>query len=232
MDHTEAKRLQAAEKYVMGELTPSLRDEYEAHYFDCFDCAQDVKAATMFVATGRQLLLEQGTQPLRIKNQARTPWRWVTFLRPAYAIAPVFAVLLIFIGYQNLVTIPAAKERASLGAAHVAGSAFHINGNVRGDQATKIVVAPKTSFALALDFTASQQAAQYVGQLQDAAGKTIETFRVPGDEFNQEFHRLIQGGVDHPGDYSLTFTADPNGTGEVQKTEPVLRFNFKVEFSL
>jgi hypothetical protein len=227
MDHTEAKRLQAAEKYVMGELTPTLRDEYEEHYFDCFDCAQDVKAATMFVATGRQIFLDQGIQPVRVKNEARTLWRWVNFLRPAYA-APVFAVLLIFIGYQNLVTIPAAKEHA----AQTTASAFHVKGNVRGDQATKIVVAPKTTFALALDFTASKEAPQYVGQLQDEAGKTIETFRVPGNVFNQEFHRLVQGGVDHPGDYSLIFTADPNGTGEVQKADPVLRFNFKVEFSL
>jgi hypothetical protein len=35
MDHLEAKRIQAAEKYVLGELTPALRDEYEEHYFDC-----------------------------------------------------------------------------------------------------------------------------------------------------------------------------------------------------
>jgi len=34
MDHSEALRQQAAEKYVLGELPPPLRDEFEAHYFE------------------------------------------------------------------------------------------------------------------------------------------------------------------------------------------------------
>jgi len=35
MDHTEALRLQAAEKYALKELSPSLMEEYEEHFFDC-----------------------------------------------------------------------------------------------------------------------------------------------------------------------------------------------------
>src|SRR6266404_2189817 len=38
MDHKEAVRLQAAEKYVLGEFPPNLRDEYEEHFFDCAEC--------------------------------------------------------------------------------------------------------------------------------------------------------------------------------------------------
>jgi anti-sigma factor RsiW len=49
MDHREAIRLQAAERYVLGELTKDLRDEYEEHYFDCAECAADVKATAAFV---------------------------------------------------------------------------------------------------------------------------------------------------------------------------------------
>jgi len=32
MDHNDAVRLQAAEKYVLGEFPPDLRDEYEEHF--------------------------------------------------------------------------------------------------------------------------------------------------------------------------------------------------------
>jgi len=49
MDHNEAVRLQAAEKYVLGELPPPLRDEFEEHYFECEECAQEVKAAAEFL---------------------------------------------------------------------------------------------------------------------------------------------------------------------------------------
>jgi len=56
MDHNEALRQQAAEKYVLGELPPTLRDEYEEHYFECQECALDVKATTEFVDNVRAVL--------------------------------------------------------------------------------------------------------------------------------------------------------------------------------
>jgi len=49
MDHNEALRIQAAEKYVLGELPPPLRDEFEEHYFECEECALDVNAVAGFV---------------------------------------------------------------------------------------------------------------------------------------------------------------------------------------
>jgi len=48
MDHSEALRLQAAERYVLGELSPELREQYEEHYFTCEECASDVKASAVF----------------------------------------------------------------------------------------------------------------------------------------------------------------------------------------
>ncbi len=56
MDHNEALRLHAVEKYVLGELPPSLRDEFEEHLFECQECAQDVKAAAEFVDNVRAVL--------------------------------------------------------------------------------------------------------------------------------------------------------------------------------
>src|SRR5437899_1549015 len=44
MDHNEALQLQAAGKYVLGKLSPPLRDEFEEHFFDCQECARHVQA--------------------------------------------------------------------------------------------------------------------------------------------------------------------------------------------
>ena len=41
--------LQAAEKYVLGELAEELCEAYEEHYFDCQECATDVIATAAFV---------------------------------------------------------------------------------------------------------------------------------------------------------------------------------------
>ena len=56
MDHNEALRLHAVEKYVLGELPPSLRDEFEEHFFECQECALDVRAAAEFVDNVRAVL--------------------------------------------------------------------------------------------------------------------------------------------------------------------------------
>jgi anti-sigma factor RsiW len=47
MDHQEAVRQNATEKYLLDELDPELRDQFEEHLFDCQDCALDVRAGAM-----------------------------------------------------------------------------------------------------------------------------------------------------------------------------------------
>jgi anti-sigma factor RsiW len=56
MDHNEALQLQAAEKYVLGELSQPLRDEFEEHFFECQECALDVKAAAGFADNASRVL--------------------------------------------------------------------------------------------------------------------------------------------------------------------------------
>ncbi len=59
MDHSKAVRMQAAAKYVLGELSQVLREEYEEHFFDCTACAIDVKAATDFLNIAREVLRQR-----------------------------------------------------------------------------------------------------------------------------------------------------------------------------
>src|SRR5258705_4583601 len=64
MDHNEAIQLQAAVKYVLGELSPVQREEYEEHYFDCSECASDLKAAATFVDAAREVLRQETASSL------------------------------------------------------------------------------------------------------------------------------------------------------------------------
>ncbi len=94
MNHNEAMQHMAAERYLLNELTPEDRDAYEAHFFDCQDCALDLRAASAFVEEAKIQLpalssagrTQSTPSPVR---PARKSWlNWV--ITPAFA-TPVFA---------------------------------------------------------------------------------------------------------------------------------------------
>src|SRR5215472_16506480 len=70
MDHNEAVRQNASERYLLDELDPELRDQFEEHLFDCQDCALDVRAGAMFVEQTKIILSEPA-----IPHAAKEPVR-------------------------------------------------------------------------------------------------------------------------------------------------------------
>src|SRR3979490_2757155 len=98
MDHDEAIQLQAAVKYVLGELSPVQREEYEEHYFDCAECAIDIKALATFADTTREVLRQEKAGSLA-KDPVPLRGGWLRWFEPVAAI-PAFAALLLIIGYQ------------------------------------------------------------------------------------------------------------------------------------
>lgn len=53
MDHSEAQQSQAVERYILFEMKPDEREAFEEHFFDCRECAQDVRESARLVAAGR-----------------------------------------------------------------------------------------------------------------------------------------------------------------------------------
>jgi hypothetical protein len=108
MDHNMVVREKITEKYLLEELDPALRDEFEEHFFDCQECARDVRAASEFVTHSKVVLAERSAPvPVLAKaspSQASSSG-WFSWLRPAFAV-PVLALLLVVIAYQNLATLP------------------------------------------------------------------------------------------------------------------------------
>src|SRR5262249_8663536 len=98
MDHNEALQSQACEKYLLGELPPAQRDAYEEHYFSCPECAAQLGTAAEFLGASREVFAapipRAGTETVGGRG-------WFAWLRPAYAVTAL-AALLLCIGYQNL----------------------------------------------------------------------------------------------------------------------------------
>ena len=68
MDHSESIRLMAVEKYLLGELTPELQEQFEEHFFECQECALDVRAGAALVEHSKVVLSE----PVAV-SQASSP---------------------------------------------------------------------------------------------------------------------------------------------------------------
>jgi hypothetical protein len=111
MDHQEAVRLNATERYLLNELDNGQLDQFEEHLFDCQECALDLRSAAMFLEQSKTLLAEPAEAP-RIVIKPAPASTWLGWLRPAFAL-PAVLLLLAVVGYQNFVAIPAIKQASS-----------------------------------------------------------------------------------------------------------------------
>ncbi|HXM45316.1 MAG TPA: zf-HC2 domain-containing protein [Bryobacteraceae bacterium] len=82
MEHDEATRSHAAERYVKRELSPAQRDAFEEHFFDCRKCADDVRFELTFAANVQAVSREQRAAP---RTAVWERWRDRLRMRPAMA---------------------------------------------------------------------------------------------------------------------------------------------------
>ncbi|HYL65177.1 MAG TPA: hypothetical protein VE077_21390 [Candidatus Methylomirabilis sp.] len=237
MNHDEALRLQAAEKYLLNEFTPPQRDEYEEHYFDCHECAEDLKATAVFLESARQLFREGVLSPQVAPQHSAFPapvpasrgiFAW---LRPAFAI-PAFAALLIFIGYQNGVTIPRLKNTQSAALApeiqkYVSLPAFESRGE--GAPSLTVKVNPHQGFVLEGDMPGNSDSG-YVCQIQDQSGRVLYALPVSPQQAKDTVQIRIPGGVLAPGSYKLVIQKGQGTSGSAVSANDSSSVRFAVEF--
>jgi hypothetical protein len=168
MDHEEALKTKAAERYLLDEMTPELRESFEEHAFDCTECALDLRAGAAFIQVAKAELpsLVKST-PSQLKSEGAKPRKSFRFdwFRPTFVV-PAFAVLLLIIGFQNLSVIPglrsAAREPRILPTI-----AFHAG--TRGDEVTSVQADRKQGVVLSIQIP--QTYSSYTFTLFDPQGK-------------------------------------------------------------
>lgn len=233
MDHNESIRLQAAVKYVLGELSPVQREEYEEHYFDCAECAVDIKALATFADTTREVLRRERDAQFA-KDLVPARGGWLKWLQPVVAV-PAMAALLLIIAYQNTVTIPQAKNVSSPAVTELYGQSFLLqpSDTRRGNEAivneVPLQVRPTEGFLLQLDFTPSSSFPAYLCQLQDSSGRVLQRFAVPAEKAKQELHLPIPAGlIARSGQYSVVFFGADPVSGKAVNNSRVQYFTFNV----
>src|SRR5262245_25030547 len=153
MTHQQALDGLASERYLLDEMTEVERFEFEAHYFDCAECAEDVRLGDMIRQEARRAgpAIAAGTavgRPAVVLTSAKW-WR-----RPMVA-APwaAAATLALVAGYQSLVTVPGLRDAV----APQSIEPVMLRGATRG-AATTVTVAPNQRFvALSADLLSAPQ---------------------------------------------------------------------------
>lgn len=224
MDHSEAVRMQAATKYVLGELPQALRDEYEEHYFDCAECALDVRAAAVFSDNARNVLC-QAEREADLKAVAPAGSRWLAWLRPVIAV-PAFAVLLVVVAYQNVVTIPRAKQEA---ASQVLPMFSLIGANTRGPEGTVFHVRRGERFGVYVDVPVDSSYRVYVLQLQDPGGHSVILRSLTYEEAQKTQAVEVNPGG-RPGAYELLVLGRATSDIDAAKGTLLANMKFDVEF--
>jgi Putative zinc-finger len=180
MDHDYALRIAAVEKYLLDELPQDERDQFEEHYFDCRECALDLRTAALFIDQAKKDLAGRPNAPLAFTTKdRRNPWSFL--LRPALA-APVFAALLLVLGYQNLVTFPRlARETTAQSAPRILPTLSLATSDSRGGPLASLD-SPGTRFLLQFDIPGDSRFVDYTCSLISPSGEMLWQARVSAQQ--------------------------------------------------
>lgn len=114
MEHDEAARSHAAERYVAHELSPAEREAFEAHFFECPQCAAEVSFELSFPAAVRTASrLPQEPQRAAAPAGDTSVKRWWDWLGHRPVMAFSFAANVVLIGGIGFFMLAGARRPAA-----------------------------------------------------------------------------------------------------------------------
>jgi hypothetical protein len=215
MDHEAVVRQRTTERYLLNELDPQARDEFEQHFFDCQDCALDVRSGTLFIEQSKTLMTER-LEPTaaQFPNPLPSPGKtgWLSWFRPAI-IGPVMAMLLAVVAYQNLVTVP--QMQLALRSPQVLPWAS-VNVGTYGSEGPVIKANAGEGFLLFVRIPPEGIYSRYTAELYSPAGKSEWSVTIPTSSTQDQWPLQVPAANREPGAYSLAVRGVAS-TGEIKE---------------
>jgi Putative zinc-finger len=113
MTHRQAVETLASERYLLDEMTELERHAFEEHFFDCRDCADDVRAGETMRLRTKSALAARAEAPqstrtvIPFSDRAR---KW----RPAVVVPwTCAATIAMLFGYQSLLVLPPLRQETA-----------------------------------------------------------------------------------------------------------------------
>jgi hypothetical protein len=200
MEHDEAMRRSAVEKYLLGELPPPERDEFEEHFFDCQECAADLKTTAKFLDQAK-IELQRGIVA-KPKKPAPKKSPFSFLWTPAFA-SPAFAMLLLIIAYQNVAVFPRLAGEVQPNNPEILAAVSLIGGNSRGGSIPRVSVGKAQPILLSVDIPAAEQFSSYSCVLVAPSGAIVARVPVSTEQAKDTVSILIPGENWGSGEYRL-----------------------------
>ncbi|HEY1744011.1 MAG TPA: zf-HC2 domain-containing protein [Granulicella sp.] len=225
MNHDEAIREQAVERYLLGELAEDARARFEEHFFDCAICASDLKSGTVFVDT-----LRTEPRPAELPKRdihlvpkpAASPW-----LRPW--LVPALAASLLFVAYQNLLVLPAMRRAAAVAQAPaVMNNVILANIDARGTDIPKVVAPAHGSFLMSVDVPSTAGYASYLCLLYNSSGERLWQIPITAQEAENTVSLRVPTDKAASGTNELRVLGVPSTGGSPVETG---RYRFNLQIS-
>lgn len=219
MDHEEAVTTQAAERYVLGELAQQEREAFEEHFFECTECARDVRAYAAFLANVRDVLREQESGmrrliPIRAGSRALVP-----------AALAAGLLLAAFTLYLTAVRIPALEREIAALRAPQAYTAAFLRPVVRGEEQQIVLPAGAQFLGLAVDLPPAAAQPAYRCELTEESGLPAAAVELSAPAHPGEpLHLLLARAAIRPGRYTLVLREAGGAGAEVSRFRFLIRF--------
>jgi hypothetical protein len=211
MDHAQAIQTQAAEKYLLGEFSAAEQGEFAEHFFDCEECAKDVRLTALFMDTAKRVMAaDPGATPHAALKRSSSGWQ------PAwYAVAASIALLAVIL-YQNVVTIPKLRSFAAPQALEY----FSIVGmGSRGSGQTVVTPSHEKPFVLLADIPSHGNIDQYRCEILNADGKTVLSIDVSEALARKTVPLLIPASTLPAGNYTFAVSGRTKEDGAFTQFE-------------
>jgi len=173
MDHQQAIKIHAAERYLLDELSPEERDKFEEHYFSCVRCADEVRAAFTFAdnATAVMAGTRPSAVPVRAEIREKRPFfDWRAWFSPSLAVPAMAALLLGVTIYQSVLVIPRLERRLETVTAPRVVPSTVARTATRGEDAVIQLNAGDQFVQLILDINTPVPVSSYVCEVYDESG--------------------------------------------------------------
>ena len=216
MDHRLATAIKAPERYLLDEMTEDQRLDFEAHYFACDECAEEVRNGEILACGVKQV---GGEFPIRVENRdvLRNLQRFWNWLSPAVLMPSAAAMALaILAGYQSFVLIPGLRSMVDPQAVQ----SVVLRAAARGEEPVIKLDPGSRVTMLKLDVNAGAPGEAITWQLQSPEGRTsfVGNAKIPSAGTPLEL--LVPNSDLHVGAWTLVLQT-------VQK-EPVGRYGFQI----
>jgi hypothetical protein len=171
MKHEAIAASHAVERYVLREMSSDEREAFEEHFFECRECAEDVQAASVFVANTKAALVDEAHRNREKSKSPAEKWDWLWFLHPAWG-AALAGILAVVAGYQSFVRIPGLESKLAAVSAPRQVTAQYLRPETRGD-AKAVAFRPGDPLLLTFDIPPASADSRFVAEIVQDGGSSV-----------------------------------------------------------